>query len=62
MSTRPAASGKTYHHGDLSHRLVEEAILMMQEGGLAVPFDVVYAGQTSWYACWCFPDGPVSPL
>ncbi|HQV41346.1 MAG TPA: TetR/AcrR family transcriptional regulator [Moraxellaceae bacterium] len=35
MSTRPAASGKTYHHGGLSHRLVEEAILMMQEGGLA---------------------------
>jgi AcrR family transcriptional regulator len=34
MSTRPAASGKTYHHGDLRRRLLEEAILMLRDGGL----------------------------
>lgn len=34
MSTRQDAGGKTYHHGDLRRRLVEEAILMLREGGL----------------------------
>jgi AcrR family transcriptional regulator len=34
MSTRQDAGGKTYHHGDLRRRLVEEAITMLREGGL----------------------------
>lgn len=34
MSTRQDAGGKTYHHGDLRRRLLEEAIVMLREGGL----------------------------
>lgn len=34
MSTRQDAGSKTYHHGDLRRRLVEEAITMVREGGL----------------------------
>lgn len=35
MSTRQEPATKAYHHGDLRRRLVEEAILMLREGGLA---------------------------
>lgn len=34
MSTRQDASGKTYHHGDLRRQMVEEAMVMLREGGL----------------------------
>ena len=34
MSTREHAVSRTYHHGDLRRRLLEEAILMLRDGGL----------------------------
>lgn len=34
MSTRQEPGTKAYHHGDLKRRLVEEAIVMLREGGL----------------------------